>query len=241
MVSNPTGETIGISGVNERGNSNLSARERAQKSNIFDSEKGEYLDYSPNDISFVRSPIKWFKSLFDEPLVMATWNEEGDHKDPLTKQIVHHYKGDLRLNDEGQYFYETLGDRSPVGKDILSPLDIITVDGEGLNDYDFIDSDGLDKSVTGTIAKTALTVAPLFLGGPTAMIYSGALIAREMSKSLPMLYGMVSSLYENEEDSKILNTLAAYGNKFSSGTSDYSRQNAFTFENIASLMGDVAT
>lgn len=241
MVSNPTGETIGISGVNERGNSNLSARESAQKSNIFDSEKGEYLDYSPNDISFVRSPIKWFKSLFDEPLVMATWNEEGDHKDPLTKQIVHHYKGDLRLNDEGQYFYETLGDRSPVGKDVLSPLDIITVDGEGLNDYDFIDSDGLDKSVTGTIAKTALTVAPLFLGGPTAMIYSGALIAREMSKSLPMLYGMVSSLYENEEDSKILNTLAAYGNKFSSGTSDYSRQNVFTFENIASLMGDVAT
>lgn len=93
----------------------------------------------------------------------------------------------------------------------------------------------------GTIAKTALTVAPLFIGGPAAAIYSGALIAREMGKSLPMLYGMVSSLWGNEEDSKLLNTIAAYGDKFSGGTSEHSRQNTFTFENIASLIGDVAT
>ena len=56
-----------------------------------------------------------------------------------------------------------------------------------------------------------------------------------------MLYGMVSSLWGNEEDSKVLNTIAAYGDKFSSGTSEYSKQNTFTFENIASLVGDVAT
>lgn len=115
------------------------------------------------------------------------------------------------------------------------------MDGEGINKYDFLDSDDLDKSVTGTIAKTALTVAPLFLGGPAAAIYSGALIAREMAKSLPMLYGMVSSIWGNQEDSRLFNTLAAYGDKFSSGTSDYSRENTFTFENIASLIGDVAT
>lgn len=213
----------------------------AQQARIWDTEKGEWLDYSPNDVSLVKNPIGWFKSLFDDPLVKATWDEEGDHKDPITKRMVHHQKGDLKLNDEGQYFYETLGNRSPIGKEVLSSFDILTVDGEGINKYDFIDSDGLDKSVVGTIAKTALTVAPLFLGGPAAAIYSGALIAREMGKSLPMLYGMVSSLWGNEEDSKLLNTIAAYGDKFSSGTSEYSRQNTFTFENIASLIGDVAT
>ena len=213
----------------------------AQQAKIWDSEKGEWLDYSPNDVSLVKNPVGWFKSLFDDPLVKATWDEAGDHKDPITKRLVHHEKGDLKLNDEGQYFYETLGNRSPIGKEVLSAFDILTVDGEGINKYDFIDSDGLDKSVVGTIAKTALTVAPLFIGGPAAAIYSGALIAREMSKSLPMLYGMVSSLWGNEEDSKLLNTIAAYGDKFSGGTSEYSRQNTFTFENIASLIGDVAT
>lgn len=241
VVSNPDRVSIGISGRNQRENSKLSRSETAQQSKIWDSEKGKWLDYSPNDISFVRNPLGWFKSLFDDPLVKATWDEAGEHKDPITKRIVHHEKGDLKLNDEGEYFYETLGNRSPIGKEILSSFDILTVDGEGINKYDFIDSDGLDKSVVGTIAKTALAVAPLFIGGPTAAIYSGALVAREMGKSLPMLYGMVSSLWGNKEDSKVLNTIAAYGDKFSSGTSEYSKQNTFTFENIASLVGDVAT
>lgn len=241
VVSNPDRVTTGISRRNQREESRLSRSEMAQQAKIWDSEKGEWLDYSPNDVSLVKNPMGWFKSLFDDPLVKATWDEAGDHKDPITKRMVHHEKGDLKLNDEGQYFYETLGNRSPIGKEILSAFDILTVDGEGINKYDFIDSDGLDKSVVGTIAKTALTVAPLFLGGPAAAIYSGALIAREMAKSLPMLHGMVSSLWGNEEDSKLLNTIAAYGDKFSSGTSEYSRQNTFTFENIASLIGDVAT
>lgn len=240
VVSNPNRVSVGISGRNQTELSKLSKSEMAQQSKILDSETGKWFDYSPNDISFIKNPIGWFKSLFDDPLVLATYDSEGDHRDPVTGKMTHHQKGDLRLNNDGQYFYETLGGRSPIGKDILSSFDILTVDGEGLNKYDFIDSDGLDKSVIGTIAKTALTVAPLFLGGPAASIYSGALIAREMSKSLPMLYGMVSSLWRNEEDSKLLNTLAAYGEKFSSGTSEYSKQNTFTFENIASLIGDVA-
>lgn len=241
VVSNPDRISIGISGRNKREESKLSRSEMAQQAKIYDYNQGKWLDYSPNDVSLVSNPIGWFKSLFDEPLVKATWDEAGDHKDPITKEIVHHEKGDLKLNNDGQYFYETLGNRSPIGKEVLSSFDILTVDGEGINKYDFIDSDGLDKSVVGTIAKTALTVAPLFIGGPTAAIYSGALIAREMGKSLPMLYGMVSSLWGNEEDSQLLNTIATYGDKFSSGTSEYSRQNTFTFENIASLIGDVAT
>ena len=241
VVSNPDRISTGISGRNKREESKLSRSEMAQQAKIYDYNQGKWLDYSPNDVSLVSNPIGWFKSLFDEPLVKATWDEAGDHKDPITKEIVHHEKGDLKLNNDGQYFYETLGNRSPIGKEVLSSFDILTVDGEGINKYDFIDSDGLDKSVVGTIAKTALTVAPLFIGGPTAAIYSGALIAREMGKSLPMLYGMVSSLWGNEEDSQLLNTIATYGDKFSSGTSEYSRQNTFTFENIASLIGDVAT
>ena len=240
-VSNPDRTLIGISGRNNIDYSELSDREKGQQSKIWDSKNKKYLDYSPNDIALVKNPIKWFKSLFEEPLVLATYNEEGDHINPVTKQKEHHQKGDLRLNDEGQYFYETLGDQSIIGKDVLSFTDILTVDGEGLNTYDFMDSDGLDKSITGTIAKTALTVAPLFLGPTSFNIYSGALVLREMSKSLPMLYGMVSSVLNIEGDSKIANTIAAYGEKFTTGTSEYSKENALTFENIANMAGDVAT
>jgi hypothetical protein len=57
------------------------------------------LDYSPNDVSLVKNPIGWVKQLFGDPLVKATWDEAGDHKDPITKRTVHHEKGDLKLND----------------------------------------------------------------------------------------------------------------------------------------------
>lgn len=240
-VSNPDRITTGISGRNVREESELSRSEMAQQRKIWDSKEQKWLDYSPNDVALTANPLGWIKQLGSDPLVLATYNEAGEHKDPITGRVVKHEKGDLRLDNEGQYFYETLGDQSALGKQILSSLDILTVDGEGINKYDFIDSDGLDKSVTGVIAKTALSVAPLFIGGPVSAIYSGALIARELAKSLPMLYGMVSSVVGDSEDSKALNTIAAYANKFTSGTSEYSKQNTFTFENIAQLLADVAT
>ena len=241
LVSNPDKVSVGISGRNQIEASPFSRDELAQQSNVYDSKTGKYLDYSPNDIALTNNPIQWFKSLFDEPLVKATYSEDGIHIDPVTKKEVKHSKGDLRLNDKGEYFYETLGDQSIIGKEVLHATDYLTVDGQGLNDYDFLDTDGLDKSVTGTIAKTALTVAPLFIGGPVSAIYSGFLIARELWKSAPMLYGMVSSLLGSEEDSKLANTLAAYGEKFTTGTSEYAKQNTFAFENIANLVGDIAT
>lgn len=241
LISNPNKVSIGISGRNQIEASQFSNSELAQQSNVYDSKTGKYLDYSPNDIALTNNPIKWFKSLFDEPLVKATYKEDGIHIDPITKKEVKHKKGQLRLNNKGEYFYETLGDQSIIGKEVLHATDYLTVDGEGLNNYDFLDTDSLDKSVTGTIAKTALTVAPLFIGGPVSAIYSGFLIARELGKSAPMLYGMISSLLGSEEDSRLANTIAAYGEKFTTGTSEYAKQNAFAFENIANLVGDIAT
>ena len=241
LISNPNKVSIGISGRNQIEASQFSNSELAQQSNVYDSKTGKYLDYSPNDIALTNNPIKWFKSLFDEPLVKATYKEDGIHIDPITKKEVKHKKGQLRLNNKGEYFYETLGDQSIIGKEVLHATDYLTVDGEGLNNYDFLDTDGLDKSVTGTIAKTALTVAPLFIGGPVSAIYSGFLIARELGKSAPMLYGMISSLLGSEEDSRLANTIAAYGEKFTTGTSEYAKQNAFAFENVANLIGDIAT
>lgn len=238
-VSNPDRVTTGISGRNVQTNSPFTQSELAQQSKIYDVTQQKYLDYSPNDISLFSNPIAFVKQLFSDPLVKATWDSEDDHIDPITGELVHHYKGQAKLNENGQYYYETLGGRSLIGKEVLHATDIITVDGEGWNKYDFFDSDGLDKSVTGTIMKTLVSVAPLTIPG-VGQWYSAALIGREMLKTAPMLYGMVSSLWGNEQDSKFANMLAAYGEQWSSGVSQYSQENTLTFENVGSLIADVA-
>jgi len=67
--------------------------------------------------------------------------------------------------------------------------DIITSDTSAINKYDFFDSDGLEKSISGVIAKNLTAVAPMaFLGPMGASIYGGAYVIREMAKAMPMLY-----------------------------------------------------
>jgi hypothetical protein len=184
------------------------------------------------------NPLKWVGNLFSEPLVIATYDE--DVTDPKTGELLHR-KGEYKLNDDGTYYTETLNGRSVAGKQVISNSDLITVDGSTLNKYDFFDSDSIDKSVVGTILKTAATVAPLLIGGPVSAIYSGLLIGREMTKTLPMLYSMTTSLFGNEEESDFLNTLAGYGEKFTGGVSEYGSQHTFSFEQFGRLIGDVAT
>lgn len=239
-VSNPDRITTGIAGVNQVGRRTLTPSEIAQTQKIYDPETDQFLDITPNDNSLIENPLGYIKELFNDPLVLATYDEDGEHEDPITHNIVKHKKGDYKLNSEGTYYTERLNGRSLIGKHTISAFDTITVDGEGINKYDFFDSDSLDKSVTGTIAKTAAAVAPLFIPGVNS-VYSWLLVARETAKTLLMLGGMVGSLFGVEKDSPVLNTIAAIGQKFTGGTSEYSQQNTLTFENIANLMSDVAT
>lgn len=239
-VTNPDRITIGIAGRNAIGERTMTPSELAQTQKIYDPSTETYTNETPNDLALFNNPGKWLTSLFDDPLVLAKWEEDGTHINSITGQEEEHHKGEYKLNEDGQYFYEKLNGRSLIGQEVLSAFDIFTVDGTGINKYDFLDSDGLDKSITGSIAKAALTVAPLFIPY-VGQTYSYALVARELSKSFPMLYGMASSLFGVEQDSQVLNSIAAIGTKFSSGTSEYAKQHTFAFENFANLMADVAT
>ena len=241
---NPDRQKIGIEGINFWSDPEKSKSELAQANKIWDSAKQEYRDYSPNDKALFNGQkdygLGFLKSLFEEPLVMAQWEEDGEHLDPITNKLTKHRKGDYKLNDEGTYYYETLNGRSPIGKEVLSTLDTITVDGKGINKYDFFDSDDIEKSVTGVIAKNAVALLPMFLGGPIGTVYSTALIARELSKSLPMLYGISTMLSEEQNAPEWLNTIAAVGSKFTSGTSNYAKEHTFSMENFGNLISDVA-
>ena len=78
------------------------------------------MDLSPNDKSLLSSPINYIKQIFSSPLVMAQWEDDNYHIDPLTGEKKKHKKGDYKLNSEGQYYTETLNGRNPMNKRVLS-------------------------------------------------------------------------------------------------------------------------
>jgi hypothetical protein len=169
---------------------------------------------------------------------MAQWEEDGEHIDPFTGLSKKHRKGDYKLNDKGTYYYETLNNRNPIGKEVLSVFDTLTVDGEGINKYDFFDSDDIEKSISGVIAKNVANLLPLFT--PIGGVYSTVLIAKEFAKAMPMLYGFATALTDKQEAPSWINNIAAYGTKFTGSTSQYAKENLFSFENFGNLISDVA-
>lgn len=238
-LNNPDKQKIGIEGVNVWSDPELSKSEIAQTQQIYNYETGKFEDYTPHDQALFNGKtdfgLSWIKSLFDDPLVLATYDSDG-----VDKYGNKHYKGQYKLNENGTYYYETLGDRSPVGKEVLSSLDNLTVEGTTLNKYDFFDSDDIEKSVTGTVAKNVTSLIPIFIGGPVGTAYSTLIIAKEMAKSLPMLYNMATALFGNEDAPAWMNRVAAMGDKFTSGSSQYAKENTFAFENFGNLVADVA-
>ena len=244
IIPNPERQQIGIEGVSVFSKPTKSRAEIAQENKIYDYEKGEYRDYSPNDKALFNGKhdygMGFISQLWEDPLVMAQYSKDGEHRDPISGQMVKHKKGDYKLNEKGTYYYETLGNRSPIGKQVLSIMDTITVDGTGINTYDFFDSDDIEKSIQGVIAKNVVSLLPMFAGGPISTAYSLALVSREMAKSLPMVYGVASAFFTDDDTPKWINSIAATGEKLTSGTSDYSKQHTFSFENFGNMIADVA-
>lgn len=239
-VNNPDHIRIGVGGINKITNSDKSRRELAQNSKIFDPATGTFLDKSVNDISLFTNPFEYISSLFDDPLVYATYDEDTIEVDPITGNKVKHQKGEWKVNEDGEYYTEKANGRNLRGKTVLSAADYLTSENSAINKYDFFDSDDLEKSVAGTVAKNVASIIPMFIPYVNTA-YSGLLVGRELAKTLPMAYGMISSLTgDDNPNSQLANTIAAYGQKFSTSTSDYAQENTFSFENFGNLMSDVA-
>lgn len=240
QIPNPELRSIGVIGPNKMGPKTLSDREIAQREKIYDPRTGTFEDKAPNDFALGNDIFGWIKeATIGEPLVLATYDDNGEHYDNILGKQVRHRKGQLKLNSYGRPYYERLNGRSLIGKDVLSATDILTVDGSAINKYDFLDSDGLDKSITGTVMKTAASIAPLFIPG-VGEYYGGALAAREIIKALPMLYGIGTVLFTDQTNSYVTNQAAAYMQKLTTSQSDYAKEHLFSFENFGSLIADVA-
>lgn len=219
---NPTRQKSSISGSNQLSEQTLSAREIAQTQLIDD--EGNWQE-SPNDLGF-------FGDFFDTK-VLATYDSDGTHKDPMTGQMVEHKKGDYKYNYNGTFYYESLGNRDIYGKQVLSKWDVLTTDGSVANKFDFMDSDDLDKNEFGALVKTIVKVVPAFVDKINPW-YLGARIALNASdffiKGAKMAIG---------SDSPKLSAIEGFLASFSTTISDDASKNLWSLENLINMGADV--
>lgn len=238
---NPYKNLYGRTGINSIDTNDLSLRELAQQSKIFDTTENKWLDESANDLGL-------FGSLFGKTLVYAQWDKDSDGTDidPLTGRVSNHKKGDWKYDENGNLYIETLGDREIYGKQIVNPTDLITNEDSWFNKVDFFDSDGRDKSVAGTTMKLAAEIAPFLIPGFN-VYYGGFKMAMGLSYVLPTFYKAGEGLFFGEIEAgnetelwkamnKMQGTLAKYN---TSSKSDYAQQSMFNYEQLGGLVSDV--
>lgn len=235
IVYNPTDINVGLGGIGYVSEPTQSDAELAQANavllNPVDVEK------NGADPVWGKNPHDGFFDYFTDTLVLATYQEDGEHKDILTGKMVKHQKGERKLNDNGQYFYETLDGRDIYGKEVLYKSNILTEEGSWLNSLDFFDSDDLKKSTFGTVMKELALVGTMFVPyvGPWV---TGLGVALNSAKFLSVL-GKMATGNDNSTLSAIEGWTTSMMNQ--GNVSEYAKHNPWSLENMIILAGDVAS
>lgn len=216
----------GIYDIHESAMTGRSVEEIAQTQGVHNLATGE-IDAAPND--------SFFDNFF-ETKVLAQWEFNADingNPTDIESEIVYQ-KGDLKLNENKLPYYETLNGRSIVGKTILHKSDIITTDGSVWNKFDFFDSDDLEKSTAGVIAKNLVTIAPMLVGGTVSAAYIGAGV---VLNSLGLLNTGAKMVFGSDE--KFLNDVEGFLESISLSANKTQSKSAWTLNNFIDLGGEV--
>ena len=227
--SNIINASYGIEALGIVSSPQLSMREVAQRNEVRD-ENGNKLGYTPNEKGGL------FKGLAMPTLVLAQYDEDIYEGDELI-----HRKGDLKTDDEGNPYYEELGNRNIYGRDVLHYTDVLTDDLSKFNTYDFFDSDGIDKSIGGIAMKTTANLVPYLIPG-FRWVWAGMNASLEIAKVLPVLGKAVNGIFGGTEDNELAKDLSkweGYLSRFESSTSDTTRQNPWSLETLGSLVSDI--
>lgn len=229
---NPTRDTTSLIEIGKTTSSGKSAEEVAQAEktllNPVEVENGAEPIWgeSPND--------EWWKDPFSTR-VLAKYDTDGYHIDPLTGKEEWHKKDDLKLNENGTYYYEDLDGRSVYGRQVLNKFNTFTTDGSWWNQYDFLDSDDLNqKSIAGSVAKNLCLVGSMFLP------YVGwGIAAASVGTQLAGLVGTFGKMLIGS-DSPTLSSLEGFSQSWNRQTlkSQYARENVLCWENFIDLIGD---
>lgn len=221
--------TQGIAGITTTSKTNKSIQEIAQTQKVYDPETNTWED-APND--------SFFANMLDTR-VLASWDfnadENGNPTDDEDKIVYR--KGEIKLNEDGLPYYENLNGRSIAGKEVLHLSDVLTTDDSVMNSIDFFDSDDLDKSIQGTIMKTAATIAPMLIA-PIAPYYIGLGVAFETAKLANQAVQLGASLLLGESP-KWVNSVEGYLAQYELSPSKSSSKSQWNWINIINLLGDV--
>ena len=228
---NPERRSMGITGIGKMGDPIFSIREIAQDNYVRDVD-GTKLDWTPNQHAGL------FKSITDPTLALAVYDEDGTHEQNGVQ--VKHRKGDYKVDENGDFYYEKLGAKESYGRDVLRWTDTLTVDGSTLNKFDFMDSDGLDKSITGAILKTSAQLAPFLIPGVNTV--AGAIGAfAGLASVAPTLTKAINNITISTDTSGLTKAENFFA-KFAPTQSDKGRQGGIiSVEGIADVLSSSAS
>lgn len=235
-VKNPFQVSEGVTSIFGKGESDKSWRELAQQHKVWDSENNKWLDYTAEDQGFLG-----LKYLGRQSLVYAKWGEDGTHFDPSIGREVKHKKGDLRTDENGMFFTETIGNKQAYDQEFVAYSDILTKEDSWANKIDFFDSDDKEKSITGTVMKTIATIAPYFVPGVRS-VWGGITAAIGLSSVMPTFAKMAEGVVIGDRETGFTRAMSAaenYFKKFNPSHSDKGNQSMLNFETTMDLVGDI--
>lgn len=219
--ANPTLVTNSLEQMGQTGKRTLSTSEIAQTQAVVNPITGEK-SASPND--------SFFSNLFNT-LVLASY--DNDVVDPKTGEVLHK-KGDLKYNEDGLPYYETLSGRDVHDKQVLNKMNTLTTDGSVWNKFDFFDSDDLDqKGIGSSLLKNAALVGSMFIPyvGP---VITGLSIATQTAGLLATLGKLVAG-----NDSPTLNNIQGWAKSVNrQSATEYAQQHTWCTENFINMIGD---
>ena len=234
VTPNPFQTSTSIIELGKEGDRTKSIDELAQANKVLlnpntagdDLEKAQWGD-TPNDSFF---------KYFADTLVLAQYDEDGEHKDLITGKTVKHSKGDLKTDEDGNFYYEKLDGRNIYNRRVLNKMNVITTDGSFWNKYDFFDSDDLNgKGVVPTAIKNLALVGSMFIPYVGPWI-TGLSIATQTAGMLATL-GKMAVGSDNATLSEIEGWVKSVDRQ--TARSEYAQNNTWCWENFINLIGDV--
>lgn len=231
----PYRHSMGLRNLYDIGDPQFSIKEVAQ-ANFARDENGNKLDWTPNDKGGL------IKGLFRPTLYLAQYEEDTTETDEFGNTIVHK-AGDYKLDENGNPYYQELGNEDSYGKQILNYSDTFTVEGTKLNKWDPFDSDGINKSIGSTLSKTVLKLSP-FLFGPTVGAVAGTAYALfGLASVMPVLGKMVNGLVSNNDTDfgRGLTKWESYMERFAPAKSESGSNSFWNFENLADIIATSAS
>lgn len=230
ITLNPLKQSRGLTVWNKWSDPTISNREAAQTNQYFDPETNTWSSKTLNELGA-------FGLLNEEGLVYATWDEDGEHIDPMTKQKVLHKAGEWKTDEFGNFYAEKAGNKENLNKQFVTWSEVLTDDNSAWNKIDIFDSDSLDSNIPRTILRAAVIGGSLLIPyvGPTIAYTSAAV---NLTRVMPQILKTFTSFFSEDVQFDTLNRWDNNMRKFGRSTSDYAQDHFFSFENIMDLAVD---